>query len=183
MTANDKYTLLNRDSLTQQNQTHLSQKQKTFSQFFSTFLKFYFNFEHFQKKDDPHRLCISEIIDSIKQIRSMSNNSGFRGPFEKQHGKLAQTLLKSERQSLYHIYWSLWRQLSLKKSLLHICKIVRLFVNTLTANDKYYLVNRDILKEPIQIQLPQKLKILLNFFKNFEIYLNFWTFSKKRWPS
>ena len=31
----------------------LSQKQKTFSYFF-VFWSFRFNFEHFQKKDDPH---------------------------------------------------------------------------------------------------------------------------------
>ena len=46
---------------------HLSQKQKDFSQFFSAFLKSTLNFEHFQQKDDPHNLCISEITDSGKR--------------------------------------------------------------------------------------------------------------------
>ena len=32
----------------------LSGKQKTFSEFFSTFLKSSLNFEHFLKKDDPN---------------------------------------------------------------------------------------------------------------------------------
>ena len=32
----------------------LSQKQKTFSGFFSAVLKPRLNFEHFQKRDDPH---------------------------------------------------------------------------------------------------------------------------------
>ena len=41
----------------------LSQKQNIFSEFFLAFLESAFNFEHFQKKDDPHSLCISEIID------------------------------------------------------------------------------------------------------------------------
>ena len=44
----------------------LSQKQKTFSQFFSKFLKSSLNFEHFQKKDDSHSWVISEITDSKK---------------------------------------------------------------------------------------------------------------------
>ena len=44
----------------------LSQQQKTFSQFFSSFLKSSLNLEHFQKKDDPHSKCISEITDSQK---------------------------------------------------------------------------------------------------------------------
>ena len=34
--------------------TQLSQKQKAFSQFFIAFSKCTLNFEHFQKKDDPH---------------------------------------------------------------------------------------------------------------------------------
>ena len=41
----------------------LFQKQKIFSQFFSAFFESALNFEHFQKRDDPHSLCISEITD------------------------------------------------------------------------------------------------------------------------
>ena len=54
LTADDKYSLLNRDNLTQQNRTQLAQKQKAFSQFFLAFSKSTLNFEHFQKKDDAH---------------------------------------------------------------------------------------------------------------------------------
>ena len=42
---------------------HLSQNENNFSQFFSAFSESALNFEHFQKKDDPHSLCISEITD------------------------------------------------------------------------------------------------------------------------
>ena len=66
LTADDKYSLLNRDNLTQRVQILLIQKQKTFSEFFSAFLKATLNFEHFAKKDDPNRRCISEITDSEK---------------------------------------------------------------------------------------------------------------------
>ena len=45
-----------------------------------------------------------------------------------------------------------------KKSLLMIQKILRLFVNTLTVNDKHDLLNRDNLREPIQMQLSKKQK-------------------------
>ena len=54
LTADDKYSLLNRDNLTQQNRTQLSQKQKAFSQFFFAFSKGTLNFEDFEKRDDPH---------------------------------------------------------------------------------------------------------------------------------
>ena len=54
MTADDKYTLLIRDNLTQPIPTQLSQKQKAFSRFFLPFSQCTLNFEHFQVKDDPH---------------------------------------------------------------------------------------------------------------------------------
>ena len=41
----------------------LSPKLKTFSDFFSKFLKSNYNFEHFEKKDEPHSWFISEIRD------------------------------------------------------------------------------------------------------------------------
>ena len=86
-----------------------------------------------------------------------------RGPFEKQHGKHVQKLLKYKRQHLYHIYWLVWGQLSYKKSLLVIWKILRVFVNTLTADDRFSLLNRENSMQPIQMLLSQKQKIFLNF--------------------
>ena len=53
--ADEKHYLLNRDNLTQPIQIQLSQKQKTFSQFFFAFLKSILNFKHLPKEDDPHR--------------------------------------------------------------------------------------------------------------------------------
>ena len=66
LTADDKYSLLNRDNLTQPIQILLSQKEKTFSQFLATFLKSTLNFAHFQTKDDPHSRFISQITVSEK---------------------------------------------------------------------------------------------------------------------
>ena len=63
LTPHEKYSLLNRDNLTQLIQILVSQKQKTFSLLFSAFQKFALNIEHFQKQDDPHSRCISEIRD------------------------------------------------------------------------------------------------------------------------
>ena len=61
LTANDNYSLLSRVNLTQPIQMQLP-KKKLFSDFFSAFfVKSRLNFEHFQKKNEPHSLCISEI--------------------------------------------------------------------------------------------------------------------------
>ena len=50
LSEDDRYCLLYKDNLLQPIQILLSQKQKTFSQFFSSFLKSTLNSEHFQKK-------------------------------------------------------------------------------------------------------------------------------------
>ena len=47
----------------------LSQKKKTFSEFFFQFLKSIFNFQHLPKKDDPRSRCISRNTGSEKYGR------------------------------------------------------------------------------------------------------------------
>ena len=64
LTAEDNYCASNMQSLPQQFQTPLSQKQKNFSGFFIALLKCAWNLEHFQKKDEYPSLFISEIIDA-----------------------------------------------------------------------------------------------------------------------
>ena len=54
LSADDKYSLLKRDNLTQPIRTILSQKQKPFYQLLLAFSKSALNLEHFQKRDDPH---------------------------------------------------------------------------------------------------------------------------------
>ena len=83
----------------------LSQKKKTFSQFFSKFLKSTFNFEHFQTKK---KTLIADVFPKLRTpkniVRSISKKFCFKGSFGKQHGKLAQRLLNFERHHIYHIY-------------------------------------------------------------------------------
>ena len=105
----------------------------------------------------------------------MSKKYGLRRPFNKQHGKRAQALLKYSLEHLYHIHRSLLSQLSGKTSLLRTCQIFRLLVNTLAAGEKYPVLTRDYLTIPIQMQLSQKQKLFLNLlliFRNFDELLN-----------
>ena len=168
MTANDKYSFLNRDNLKQHIQMRLSRKGKTFSAFFFLlFLKCRWNFEHFQKK----MILLVDVFSKLRSPRNvvqyLSKNSRLKRPFNKQHGKGHKTLSKSRLHHLYHIYWSLWRQLSRKKSVWVIWKFLRMFVNILTAVDKYSLLNRDNLRQPIQRQLSQKWKTFSEFVSKF----------------
>ena len=58
-------------------------------------------------------------------------------------------------------------KLSWNRSLLVIFKMLKLFVNTLTADDKYYLLNKDNLTEPTEMKLSKKKKLFFNFFQHF----------------
>ena len=68
MSAVDKCSLPKRDNLMQPIHLELSQKLKTFSEFFLPFSKSRLNFEHFQKKDDAHSLFICEATASKKRV-------------------------------------------------------------------------------------------------------------------
>ena len=64
-----------------------------------------------------------------------------------------------------------------------IHKILRLFFNTLTVNDKHYMLKRDNLPQPIQMQLSQKQNTFSEFFFSFlKSSLNFKHFTKKDDP-
>ena len=88
----------------------------------------------------------------------MSKKSHFRGLLEKQHRENVQALLKSASQHISHIHRSQPIKLSSKKCLLLTCKILGLLVNTLPADAKYLILDRDNLTIPIQMKLYHKQK-------------------------
>ena len=70
LATDENYPLLNRENLTIPIQMQLSHKnKKTFYQFSASFLKSRLNFESFEKEDQPHSFCISEITDSENVAR------------------------------------------------------------------------------------------------------------------
>ena len=79
-TAESTYSRRNMQTFTQQVQTQLSLKQKTFSGFFIAFPKSTWNGEHFEKKGEFSSLSISEIIDSkrggyLSALKALLQNS------------------------------------------------------------------------------------------------------------
>ena len=62
----------------------------------------------------------------------------------------------------------------MEKSLLVIYKVLRMFANILTVDDKYSLFNIDNLRRPIQMELSQKQKTFSEFIAAFlKARLNF----------
>ena len=82
--------------------------------------------------------------------------SCFRRPFANKRVNVFQTLLKSERQHYYPIFLCIWDMLSWKKSALVSSEILRLFVKTLTADNKYSHCNVRNFAQEVQTPLPQK---------------------------
>ena len=100
LTADNKYSLLNRDNVTQSILMQLSLKQFVCSN----------SFLHFSNVDKILKICqkkmtlMADVFAKLwtpeNVVRLISKKSCIRGSFDKQHGKCDQILLKSERQNL-----------------------------------------------------------------------------------
>ena len=83
-------------------------------------------------------------------VRQMSKKSRFSGPFDKQHGKWDQRVLKSWGHHFNHILLITVNAIKFEKaSVSDRQKSKDCFFNTLTAGHKYSPLNRDILTQPI----------------------------------
>ena len=91
----------------------------------------------------------------------------FRGLFDKQHGKRAQSLLKSVSHHLYQVDWSHPNSVSWKKCLLLTCQILGLLPNTLADDKRYLVLPRNNLTIAIEILLSQKQKTFSQSFSAF----------------
>ena len=68
LTTDDKYSSRNIQNLTQQLQTTMSQKQKTFYRIFITYVKSRTSSDDFVKKDESTSFSIYDIIDAEKRM-------------------------------------------------------------------------------------------------------------------
>ena len=182
-TANEKYSPLNRDNFTQPIEIQWSEKPKTFADFFLHVWNLYYILKIFKKKLSLIANVFWKLWVLKETLRLVSKKCCLTLPFDKQHGKGAPTHFKSSLRHLYHTYWWPIRILCLKKSFLVIRKMLWLFVNTFTANDKYPPLHRYNFTQPIQIQSSQRRKSFSKFFsKLLKCGLNLNSF-KKSWPS
>ena len=99
--------------------------------------------------------------------------SSFRATVGNERVNGLQTLQKSARHQLYPLFSSIRGKLTWKKTGLAWSEIFRLFVNTLTADDKFSRRNVENLRQEFQTPLSHKGKtfsgFLLHFWKVHEI--------------
>ena len=95
LTANDKYLVRDCENLSSPIQMKLSLNPKTFSDSFLPFLDSSSNFKHFEKK----MIVIATLFRKLQTLKDsftpVSKKHRFRAPFEIQHVKESQTLVKS----------------------------------------------------------------------------------------
>ena len=95
LTADDKYYFPSRENLPQQIHMQLSQKQIIFPESFPPFLKSISIFENFEKKITLIPYLFPEIQNVKDLVTPMTKKPRFRKPFDSQHAKGSQTLVKS----------------------------------------------------------------------------------------
>ena len=96
-----------------------------------------------------------------------SRRSWFRTAFGNQRVNGFQTPLKVARHHYYPFFAWISGKLSWKKSALDWSKMLRLFANTFTADDKYSYGNMQNFRQQLQTPLSQKPKTFSGFFIHF----------------
>ena len=126
-------------------------------------------------------LTFSKLQTAKDVGRQKSKKPPFRPFLESQHVKASKQCQNLHQRKFSFIFFSLLLgKLSWKISLLLICQILGLFVNTLTVDDKDSLCNSANLLQPIQTQLSLTKNFVWTFCPISEIYIKFWTFWKKK---
>ena len=104
-----------------------------------------------------NKILIPNVFPKLGTVedlfRPVSKKRRFRTSFDSQHVKGSETLVKSGWEHFCHIQIPLSREMIWKISPIFKFEILGLFVNTLTADDKYALLDCENLPFPIQMQL------------------------------
>ena len=121
------------------------------------------NFKHFRKKGIVIADEFPKLLPAKNSVKALSTKRRFRTSIRSQCVNGCQTVLKSTLEHLYHIFWSLWGEMICKISPWLKLEILEVFVNTLTADDKY----------PFGIVRIWSSLFKCNYLKNKKIFLNF----------
>ena len=109
-------------------------------------------------------LFFPKLLTPTELFTETSKMSSFIRPFGNQRVNVFQTLLKSARLHYFPKFSCISDILSWKKSALEWSDILRLFVNTLTANNKNSSCNVHNFVTQVQTQLSQKKNFFSGFF-------------------
>ena len=137
LTTDNMYSLHNWEKFSERLQTQLSGKWKIISAVFIAFIKSFWNFVYFEKKDQLHILNHSQVIDSEKCSYLNLTSNCFRTPFWSECVHPSQTLPSSAWQHFYLSSPLIQDKLSWETCPQIRSKILGLFVNTLMTDSTY----------------------------------------------
>ena len=178
LAADDKYSSQNMQNFQQQLELHDLKNKRFFLQFLLLFSNLHQIYNLSKKKVSLLVSVFPKLLTQKEVVTWMSKSPRSRTPFRNQRVHEFQTLSKPARNHDCPIVPWIWDKLSWKKYRLVKFKILRLFVNTLTADDKY---SRRCMKNfPQQIQTALSLK-QKTFFLNFYCISEFYRKFKRLW--
>ena len=136
--------------------------------YFLDFLLDFWNVHEIQNSFKKRMSVLDELFRKLlfpKEVATeTSRRSCFRTPFCNQRVNEFQTPLKPRRHHCYPFFPQIPGKFSWKKTALLWSKILRLFANTLTADDKYSCRNMQNLLQKVQTLLSQKRKTFSGYF-------------------
>ena len=117
-----------------------------------------------KKRKSVIALLFPKLLSRKEVATETSKRSCFRTPFGNQRVNGFQTPLNVARHHLYPLFPWIPGKLSWKKPALLWLKILRLFANTLTADDNYSCRNMQNFLQQLETLLSQKRKTFSRFF-------------------
>ena len=125
------------------------------------------NFKHLKE----NMTVIANEFPKLQTVKSFDRLPGkkrrFGTGFDSQHVKVSQILAKSPLELIYHVFSSFRENLIWKMSPVVLSKFLVVFLNTLTADDKYPVEDWENLQLPMKCNYLKNEKLFLNFFFSF----------------
>ena len=124
---------------------------------FLSFLFHLWNLHQISNIFKKEKIVIANVFPNLANgkgsVTPLTIQRRLKTSFDSQHVKRIQALVKSSWEHFYQIFSSLWGEMIWKISPWLKFEMIRLFVNTWTANYKYLVPDCENLPFPIQIQL------------------------------
>ena len=137
---------------------------KTFSEHFAQLVQFISTFRNLERKIFLLLSIFSKLPNVKRTVTPMFKYHRVIAPFYGQHVKRSKTLVKCPWKYFYKTCLLLWSKLTWETSLLLIFELLRVFIETLTADHRYslcYIWNLQVLH---QIQWSKKRTTFPQFF-------------------
>ena len=125
--------------------------------YFLCFLFHLKNIHQISNISKKKKIVIANVFPKLTTVqdlvRPLTKKRRVRTSFDSQHVRVSQTLVKSSWEHFYHLFPSLWEEMTWKISPRLKFEIIRVFVNTWSADYNYPVPDSENLPLLLQMQL------------------------------